>query len=312
MPNNYPLIYKNLVITKYNLRDNTTIKNLLNSYDISNGSLYNWLYKSKHNELLEKKTPIKQSKYLPHIKCYIRSYVIRNIIFDSNRLIKLLKKKYNLIASKSSIYRILIEMNITRKKIKNKTVNNKKNFTNLINTFKNQVKGVNINDIISIDETSIDTHIKPLYGWSIKNKKIILKTQISRIRYTVITAISTDKVVHYEIIKGSANAEHFKNFIINMINKGITNKYLLLDNARIHHANLVKSYITTTTNKFIFNVPYSPEFNPIEHVFSKIKYIIRSKKNNNNSTKLIKNIKDSFKKVNSNELLNYYKKSLTF
>ena len=59
-----------------------------------------------------------------------------------------------------------------------------------------------------------------------------------------------------------------------------TNKYLFLDNARIHHACVVKEYIANTTNQLLFNAPYSPEFNPIELVFSKVKNLVKTKKNN--------------------------------
>lgn len=35
--------------------------------------------------------------------------------------------------------------------------------------------------------------------------------------------------------------------------------------------------MNTATNKIIFNAPYSPEYNPIELLFSKLKGLIRKK-----------------------------------
>ena len=63
----------------------------------------------------------------------------------------------------------------------------------------------------------------------------------------IICAINNKKIIHFKIIKGSANANIFKNFLEELIQKGIHNKYLLLDNARIHHAKLVKDYIKNTS-----------------------------------------------------------------
>lgn len=40
-------------------------------------------------------------------------------------------------------------------------------------------------------------------------------------------------------------------------------KYLLMDNARIHHSKIVKTYLETTNLKTIYNVAYCPEYNPI-------------------------------------------------
>ena len=69
-------------------------------------------------------------------------------------------------------------------------------------------------------------------------------------------------------------------YLIN--NYRLKNKYLLLDNARIHHAKIVKQEINGTTNQFLFNVPYMPEFNPIEKIFFEMKKYVKSKNNNTN------------------------------
>jgi len=45
----------------------------------------------------------------------------------------------------------------------------------------------------------------------------------------------------------------------------------LMDNARIHHSRLLKEYKNEKDLKIIYNVPYNPNTNPIEHVFSTIK-----------------------------------------
>jgi len=85
---------------------------------------------------------------------------------------------------------------------------------------------------------------------------------------------------------------------------------ILLDNARIHHAKLLKEYMKTQSNKFIYNVPYSPEYNPIERVFSMIKYTLKNTNYTNNTLKHY--INKAFACINSNNLDNFYKKSLIF
>ena len=42
-------------------------------------------------------------------------------------------------------------------------------------------------------------------------------------------------------------------------------------NCRVHHSKKVAEFIKANQIEFIFNVPYGPEFNPIERVWSKIK-----------------------------------------
>lgn len=117
--------------------------------------------------------------------------------------------------------------------------------------------------------------------------------------------------MYNKIIKGSSNGNQFKDFLINVIDECSSSKYLLMDNARIHHSKIVLDYVNTTNCSIIYNVPYCPEYNPIGSVFSKFKSIIR-KKDNSLSSKLIKNINNAFKKISKNDLLNFYKNSFTF
>jgi hypothetical protein len=115
-----------------------------------------------------------------------------------------------------------------------------------------------MNNIISIDETSIDSHISHNYGWSISGEKITIIKTHPRIRYSVIAATSNNKIIYYEIIKGSVNGETFLNFMKTLIDKlQNDNKYhIILDNARIHHYKEFKKYVIKNPNfEIIYNVP---------------------------------------------------------
>ena len=125
-------------------------------------------------------------------------------------------------------------------------------------------------------------------------------------RYTLICAISNRKIIATKIISKTTNGEDFLDFIKNDL-RHIKNSYLFLDNARIHHYKKIKEYIVTTSNKLIYNVPYSPEYNPIEMVFSKSKYIVRKDWKRN----LLDNIYKSIKNITATDLKSFYKKSLS-
>lgn len=167
-------------------------------------------------------------------------------------------------------------------------------------------------NIISIDETSIDSHICNNYGWSKKGTKIENITRHPKIRYSLILAINCNKIIHKRIIKGSSNGEIFLEFIKDLVKKLQTrnNNYILLDNARIHHYKKVKEFINTKSKiNFIYNVPYTPETNPIERVFNDIKKNLRNRKINNHN--LIDEIQKSLFIINKNNNFEaYYNKSL--
>jgi transposase len=94
-----------------------------------------------------------------------------------------------------------------------------------------------------------------------------------------------------------------------VVSKLTNKKYILMDNARIHHSKIVKEYMKTIEHEIIYNVPYSPENNPIELVFSKFKSIIRNK-DNSTVNKMMKNITISFNKITKTDLMNFYNYSI--
>ena len=81
-------------------------------FNISRGSLYNWIKLFKNDNLCEKKKYNKISKYDKNVKKYIINYVIKKVNFDYKKLIRMIKSKYKMESSKSAIYVILKENNI--------------------------------------------------------------------------------------------------------------------------------------------------------------------------------------------------------
>jgi len=64
---------------------------------------------------------------------------------------------------------------------------------NSIKFFKEQLKDIPYENIILLDETSADTHLKYALGWSRKGNKEKILLVNKRIRYTMITPISNKK-----------------------------------------------------------------------------------------------------------------------
>lgn len=310
--NCYPLIFKLRVVECYYSK-RYTINILLSIFAISRSSLYNWIRLWKLGNLHKKEHYQKDSKYTSDVKKYICDYVTTKVNFDYKKLIRLINKKFSITSHKSSIYSILKDKNITRKRINIKTNLSKKQKTKCdISKISKYVKSVGIENIISIDESSFDTHINSYYGWNIKGESLIVKKVKPRIRYSIISAISIKKVIDVKIVKGSVNGTIFINFIKGIITKLRSDKVLFMDNARIHHSKLFTAYAKTIENRILYNVPYCSELNPIEHVFSKVKSIVHKRNNNEIASKLHRNIRYGFAKITRENLKGYYANSLTF
>jgi transposase len=296
--------FKKLVIDCY-YSNKYSIKQLLELFKISNGTLFNWINGQLGNSRKRK------SKFTELLKEYIKKYVMARINFNYRLLLNRLKLIFKITISKSSIYNILKSIGITKKKLYKRYI--PKQLTHKYNKLKNDLKeSLNkINKkIISIDECSVDTHINNNFGWGSKGKRINIIKRQPKIRYTLICAISETKIEHYKIIKSSANSIVFTEFI-NELTSNINDEPLniLLDNARIHHSRYLKEHINNNIN-FIYNVPYTPEYNPIEQMFSKLKFLLR--KSNITNQNVIKKIKLSLKKITTNNLIGYFRNSFRF
>ena len=90
----------------------------------------------------------------------------------------------------------------------------------------------------------------------------------------------------------------------------IKNKYednlLILDNARFHKSKDVINNITKSKNKIIYSLPYNPNLNPIENLFSQLKSHVKNK-SPDNFEELKKTIDNIIKyKITKDHLKNYF------
>ena len=93
----------------------------------------------------------------------------------------------------------------------------------------------------------------------------------------VLAAISKEKgQEHYRIFENSVNIQKFKQYLQELRNLNGEDKIaLFMDNLSAHRSEKSKVEMARLGFRCIFNVPYSPEYNPIEFVFSKVKQRFR-------------------------------------
>lgn len=309
----YDVNYKiNVVIEYYKCGEN--MHHILHNFTASESSIRRWIKLYKNNKLVEERQIQRSVKITVEIKQFISQYVLINRIFNRYELIKEVKNKYLIKISKTTIYNILKEMKITKRKnrVRFISVKHKDILSQEINKLKTKIDEIDQNNIISIDETSIDTHIVPISIWGERGTRTVYKRFVNaRKRFTVLLATNNKKIICYKIVKNSANSIIFIDFIKDILKK-YPKSYLFMDNARIHHSKLFKQYIESTLSTVIYNIPYCPEYNPIEKAIFKLKHLLRQKNENDIETQLINNIQKCILDITEKELTNYYKNSFKF
>jgi transposase len=140
-------------------------------------------------------------------------------------------------------------------------------------TFCDTIRSVEDTDIICIDEAGFYIGDHQRYGYAPKGTRIHVpcSATLRRSRLTLIMAISSTGVVHYDILDHNCRKTDFVQFIQQLPLVSCAGKKLLMDNVPFHHSKETLNAIKDKGCTPLFIPPYSPRFNAIEYVFSAVK-----------------------------------------
>jgi transposase len=117
----------------------------------------------------------------------------------------------------------------------------------------------------------------PLRGWAPKGQKLIGKAPFGRWRtQTFLAALRHDRIDAPCVLDGPINGQSFlayvEQFLLPTLAPG---DVVILDNLGSHKSAAVRKAIRSAGAKLFFLPPYSPDFQPIEQVFAKLKQLLR-------------------------------------
>ena len=138
--------------------------------------------------------------------------------------------------------------------------------------------------LINVDQSSFSRLTKKDYSWIPKGKSQIIKNIWFKNSCSLITAITSTGAVIAAKINTTVTSNLMVSFMKELISFINTSEGLeaqsclvILDNATIHHARIVKDYMKNERLNIAFIPPYSPEIAPVEHYFSKLKQVVIDK-----------------------------------
>ena len=116
-----------------------------------------------------------------------------------------------------------------------------------------------------------------LYGRSLRGQRLIDKTPHGHWQTTtVIGAVDTDGMRCSQVIEGGVNGKLFLKFVkevlVPTLRKG---DVVVMDNLGSHKVKGVREAIEAAGAEVLYLPPYSPDLNPIEMIFSKLKSGLR-------------------------------------
>jgi transposase len=134
--------------------------------------------------------------------------------------------------------------------------------------------------LLFIDETSVKTNMTPFRGRSLRGQRLIADAPFGKWNtQTFIAALRCDEMVAPWVVDGAINGEAFDTYVITQLAPILEpGDVVVWDNLNVHKSPRAAEAIKACGAWVLFLPRYSPDLNPIEKAFSKLKALLRKAK----------------------------------
>jgi transposase len=117
----------------------------------------------------------------------------------------------------------------------------------------------------------------PLRGWAPRGARLETKTPYGHWNtMTFVAALRQDRIDAPWLLDGPMNGERFRLYVEKVLAPTLLpGEVVIMDNLGSHKSPAVRQTIRQTGAKLILLPKYSPDLNPIEQVFAKLKHLLR-------------------------------------
>jgi transposase len=132
--------------------------------------------------------------------------------------------------------------------------------------------------LIFIDETWAKTNMTRPRGRALRGERLVEKVPHGHWKTTtLIAALGLEGVRCSTLVDGAVNAEVFEAFVQRVLVPALRpGDVVVMDNLSSHKRPRTRQLIEAAGAELVFLPPYSPDLNPIELIFSKVKRTLRS------------------------------------
>jgi transposase len=133
---------------------------------------------------------------------------------------------------------------------------------------------------VFIDETWVTTNMTRLYGRALYGQRLVDAVPHGHWKTTTfVAALRTTGMTAPMVIDGALNGDLFCAYVDQILVKELREgDIVVLDNLSSHKRQEARVAIEAVGARVVFLPPYSPDFNPIENAFAKLKRLVRTAK----------------------------------
>lgn len=136
---------------------------------------------------------------------------------------------------------------------------------------------VDASRLVFIDETWTKTNMAPLRGWAPRGRRLIAKVPHRQWQTTTfLAALRHDRIEAPWLLEGPIDGESFTIYVEKVLLPTLRpGDIVIMDNLGSHRGKVIRQLIRSVGAKLFFLPKYSPDLNPIEQVFAKLKHLLR-------------------------------------
>jgi transposase len=131
--------------------------------------------------------------------------------------------------------------------------------------------------LVFVDECGLHTSLAQIYGYAPKGERLRLSVPRTRGRNTTLLASMTIEGMGPSLaVEGATTAGVFEAYIEKVLLANLrAGQIVVMDNLGAHRPKRIRELIEGRGCELIYLPAYSPDYNPIEEAFSKIKGLLR-------------------------------------
>ena len=143
--------------------------------------------------------------------------------------------------------------------------------------WKETIKTLDVSKLVFVDESGVNINLTRRYGRAIGKERVHDYAPLNTPKSTtMLSSIRMDGTMIHKEFSGAVNREHFLDYVTNSLTPSLhSGDIVIMDNLCTHKVDGVQQAIQSVGAQVFYLPPYSPDFNPIEMLWSKIKSILR-------------------------------------
>lgn len=130
---------------------------------------------------------------------------------------------------------------------------------------------------VFVDECSTNTSLSPIYGWSRRGKRFYFEVPRNwGANVTLVSSMSLEGMGPSLAVEGSTTKVVFEAYVERVLAPTLKpGQIVVMDNLSSHKGSRIRELIEGRGCELLYLPPYSPDLDPIEEAFAKLKTLLR-------------------------------------